>query len=102
MDQATKVRPSEQFANLRQAAEAMDDCQDKTDLLALFELADELWYTVDSFGIVARLLKRQGDALMQDVKWFRKWRPLLEHMELIRHEEKVVPLQRARESDANV
>jgi hypothetical protein len=107
VEETTKVKPSERFADLKRAAESMNDCQDKTDLLALFEMSDGLHLRVATFDEVVAKIKHNHKKYAYELKmkyqWLEKWLPLLDHMEQVRHEEKVVPLlQRARESDANV
>ncbi len=100
------MKPSEQFANLRQAAEAMGDCQDKADLLALFEEADGLHDRMATFDVVIDAVKKIGRIerrrIEHEIEWLQKWRPMLEYFDQKRQEEKVVPLQRARESDASI
>ena len=92
------MKPSEQFANLRQAAEAMGDCQDKADLLALFKVADELHGAVDEALETIKKMGEMNEEVQRDLRWLRKWRPLLSRLQ----EEKVVSLERARRSDANL
>lgn len=76
--------PSEKFANLKSSVKAMGKSQDRTDLLALFELADDLYLTVEGFGEVVKRIKqgvqRQDAQLKEMKKWRTKWLPLLDRL----------------------
>ncbi len=89
------MKPSEQFADLRRAAEAMDDCQDKADLLALFRTADGLFETVR----IIHKLRSQDKRLKKNLQWLWKWRPMFKYFEHTMEKEKIVPL---RKGDADI
>ncbi len=80
----------------------MDDCQDRTDLLALFTVADKLHDRVEDSDRVVHNLKRTVYDENKKLEWLQKWRPMLEYFEKVKQEEKVVSLERARRSDANL
>ena len=67
------MKPSEQFADLKEGVEAMAEGQDKADLLALFCLADSLHCKVEGFMQMVEAVKAQGDELEQLLSWRKKW-----------------------------
>jgi len=80
-----KEKPSEQFADLRVIVEEMPDGKDKADLLALFELADQLHRKAVCFVYVVTGLRAYNKRIrveFEDVlKWRTKWLPLLRYLE---------------------
>ena len=107
------MKPSEKFLALKTAAEALEEGQDKSDLLALFQMADDLHDRADklhdrveTFDRTVEYLKRvsreQQEALEEELKGFRKWKPLLEYFAKKKKEETIVSLTRARESDSSI
>jgi hypothetical protein len=94
------VKPSEQFADLKAAADKLEQGQDRDDILALFQCADGLYDRVSAFDTVIinmrAVARKQQIASKLELEWFRKWLPLLEHFDRIKKKEKVVSLEEAR------
>jgi len=67
------MKPSEQFSRLLETAMAMEDCSDKVDLLALFELADSLYCITKDFGRVVdsvkTMLKKSNKQFKELIEW---------------------------------
>jgi hypothetical protein len=97
------VKPSERFSELKTAAEALEEGQDKSDLLALFQMADALHRKVECFGLavggVKNMIRSQNKHFEIMTEWLEKWKPMLESFEYKRTKEKIVPFTRTRESD---
>ena len=94
-------------------SESMEESQDKSDLLALFHLADELHDLADNlhakvqtFGEVVKnmriVAKKQQQELWDELGSVRKWKPMLEYFDRTLKEEKVLKFQRAKESDTGI
>lgn len=100
------MKPSEQFADLKAAAEGLGRGQDRDDILALFQCADGLYDRVSEFNKVITnmraVAKVQQRELKLELQRFRKWLPLLEHFDRIEKEEKIVPLETARRSETTI
>jgi len=78
------VKPSERFADLYQAAQGMEEGQDKSDLLALFDLADHLYDYDQRFKSMVLTFRKsfrtQRKELKRTLAWRKKWEIMLERL----------------------
>lgn len=77
-------KPSEQFADLYAAAQAMEEGQDKSDLLELFAMADHLYDHDQRFQFMIQMFKKSFGThrreLKRTIEWRKKWEILLERL----------------------
>jgi hypothetical protein len=78
------MKPSERFADLKQAVEDMGEGQDKQDLLALFQLADKQHDIIRAFDGCKQSLNVTTRKMGRELADLRAWRqrnvPTLELM----------------------
>lgn len=79
------MKPSEQFAELKLAVESMEEGQDKADLLALFQCADNLHRRVENFkwaiSGVKKMITRQNNKMDEFFSGLKIWVPLLKSLD---------------------
>ena len=95
------AKPSEQFPELLEAAQAMEDGKDRSDLLYLFAIADRLHEKVEAFDDVIRQLrineKRFKSKIEKELAQMHKWTSLLEFFDR-RRTAKVINMDTLKET----